>query len=126
MLWYNYFGRGLDNKIKNMLVYKKRKRPSIWSEQIKQPEQKTSRQMERHFKGVANHRRIEILLLVAERDGITLDGICATLKGNPKTVSEHTKKLVQAGLLNKNRHGREVGHTLSPYGQRFFKFIKTF
>ncbi|MBU2028739.1 winged helix-turn-helix domain-containing protein [Patescibacteria group bacterium] len=109
-----------------MLVYKKRKRSSVWSEKIKQPEQKTSKQMERHFKGVANHHRIEILSLVSSEDGITLDRICEATKGNPKTVSEHTKKLVQAGLLNKNRHGREVGHSLSPYGQRFFKFIKTF
>lgn len=82
--------------------------------------------MERHFKGVANYHRIEILSLVSEEDGITLDRICETIKGNPKTVSEHTKKLVQAGLLNKSRRGRGVGHSLSPYGQRFFKFIKSF
>ena len=103
-----------------MLVYKKRKK------QLKQPKQKTPKQMERHFKGVANHHRIEILALISREDGITLDGICEVIKGNPKTVSEHTKKLVQAGLLNKSRRGREVSHSLSPYGQRFFKFIKTF
>ena len=88
--------------------------------------QKTAKQMERHFKGVSNFRRIEILLLVSKNNGITLDGICETIGGNSKTVSEHTKKLVYAGLLNKNRRGREVGHSLSPFGQRFFKFIKTF
>ena len=27
---------------------------------------KTAKQLERHFKGMANHKRIEILLLVAE------------------------------------------------------------
>jgi len=103
-----------------MLVYKKRKKPS------EQPKRKTPRQMERHFKGVANYRRIEILSLVSKEDGITLDRICETIKGNPKTVSEHTKKLVQAGLLNKIRHGKRMSHSLSPYGQRFFKFINTF
>jgi DNA-binding MarR family transcriptional regulator len=88
--------------------------------------QKTPIQMERHLKGVANHRRIEILFLIAEEDGITLDGICEALKGNVKTISEHTKKLVQSGLVNKNRRGRGVSHSLSPYGKRFLKFIQTF
>jgi DNA-binding MarR family transcriptional regulator len=88
--------------------------------------QKTPMQMERHLKGVANHRRIEILFIIAEEKGITLDGICEGLRGNVKTVSEHTKKLVQSGLVNKSRRGREMSHSLSPYGDRFLKFIKTF
>lgn len=46
---------------------------------------KTPKQIERHVKGIANHRRIEILLL-----------------------------------------GRNVTHTLSPYGHIFTKFITTF
>lgn len=82
--------------------------------------------MERHLKGVANHRRIEILFIVAKNDGITLDGICEAMDGNIKTLAEHVQKLVQAGLVNKFRRGREVGHLLSPYGKRFLKFIKTF
>ena len=36
---------------------------------------KTAKQFERHFKGVANHRRVEILLLVAEAPGISLEKI---------------------------------------------------
>jgi DNA-binding MarR family transcriptional regulator len=92
----------------------------------KQKISKTPRQMERHLKGVANHRRIEILFIIADRDGITLDGICESIKGNTKTISEHTKKPVQSGLINKTRQGRGVGHSLSPYGKRFLKFIKTF
>ncbi|MDO9231448.1 MAG: winged helix-turn-helix domain-containing protein [bacterium] len=88
--------------------------------------QKTPLQMERHLKGVANHRRIEILFIISEEDGITLDGICEALKGNTKTISEHTKKLVGSGLVNKNRRGRRMSHSLSPYGKRFLKFIKTF
>lgn len=82
--------------------------------------------MERHLKGVANHRRIEILFIVAEHDGITLDSICAIMRGNIKTISEHTKKLVQSGLINKTRQGRGIRHSLSPYGKLFLKFIRTF
>lgn len=87
---------------------------------------KTPKQMERHFKGVANKRRIEMLFLIAENKGITLDGICQGLRCNNKTASEHTKKLVHAGLVNKYHKGRSVGHSLSPYGERFLKFINSF
>jgi len=87
---------------------------------------KTPRQLERYFKGAANHRRIEILFLIAKDEGISLNNICRKVKGNTKTISEHTKKLVQSGLLNKIRKGREVGHSLSPYSKRFLKFLKSF
>lgn len=87
---------------------------------------KTARQMERHFKGLANHWRISILILVKKNPGITLDGIVSELKGNFKTISEHTRKLVQAGLLNKIYQGRNVTHSLSPYGEKVIEFIKSF
>jgi predicted transcriptional regulator len=87
---------------------------------------RTAKQIERHFKGVANHRRIEILLLVAKQENISLEGIAETLNCNFKTISEHTRKLVQAGLLNKKYNGRRVSHSISPYGERFIKFIETF
>ena len=87
---------------------------------------KTAKQLERYFKGVANHRRIEILRLVAETEGITVDGICRRLNCNFKTISEHTLRLVQAGLVNKRYRGRRVEHFLSPYGRKFLKFIDSF
>ena len=87
---------------------------------------KTAKQFERHFKGVANHRRIAILLLVSKNPNITLEAISETLDCNFKTISEHTRRLAQAGLLNKNYHGRTVVHTLSPYGEIITKFITTF
>jgi len=87
---------------------------------------KTAKQMERHFKGIANHYRIEILLLVDEKAGITLENIADTLKANEKTIGEHTRRLVQAGLLNKKYQGRQVEHTLSPYGKIFVRFLRSF
>ncbi len=87
---------------------------------------KTSKQLERHFKGVANHRRIEILVLVNKDPGITLEQIAEELNCNIKTISEHTRRLVQAGLLNKNYKGRVVEHSLSPYGKKFYDFISEF
>ena len=87
---------------------------------------KTPKQMERHLKGMANHYRIEILLLIAKRDGITLQDIVETLGANEKTIGEHTLRLYQAGLLNKKYRGKFVEHTLSPYGKTFVRFLKSF
>jgi len=87
---------------------------------------KTPRQLERYFKGVANHRRLEILFLVAKNEGITLEGIAEVLNCNIKTISEHTRRLSGAGLLNKRYQGRSVSHYLSPYGKMFIEFTKEF
>jgi len=87
---------------------------------------KTSRQMERHLKGVANHYRIEILLLVARREAITLEDIASILDANEKTIGEHTRRLYQTGLITKKYHGKFVEHRLSPYGKNFVHFLKSF
>ena len=80
--------------------------------------------MERHLKGMANHYRIEILLLIAARDEITLEGIVETIGANEKTLGEHTRRLAVAGLVNKKYRGKFVEHTLSPYGERFVEFLR--
>jgi len=82
--------------------------------------------MERHLKGIANHRRIQILLLIAARNNLTLDDIVKAVDANEKTVGEHTRRLAQAGLVNKSYRGKFVEHTLSPYGRLFVKFLKSF
>jgi len=87
---------------------------------------KTSKQLERHLKGVANHRRIDILLLIAGSNGISLESIASALDCNFKTISEHTRRLYHAGLINKKYLGRNVIHTLSPYGRILTRLIKTF
>jgi len=65
-------------------------------------------------------------VLVENNAGITVEGIAKKLTTNFKTISQHTHSLVKAGLLNKEYHGRQVAHTLSPYGQSFLKFMRTF
>ena len=87
---------------------------------------KTARQLERHLKGISNHRRIDILRLVNKSEGITLEDIADELGCNIKTISEHTRRLVQAGLVNKKYEGRKVAHSLSPYGRRIIAFINVF
>ena len=87
---------------------------------------KNTKQLERHFKGIANHHRLDILLLVANQPKISLDSIVRELNGNIKTLAEHTRRLHIAGLINKKYMGHSVEHTLSPYGQLSYKFIKSF
>jgi DNA-binding MarR family transcriptional regulator len=87
---------------------------------------KTAKQLERYFKGAANHWRIEILALLEKHGGISAEGISKELGCDIKTISQHTIRLVNSGLLNKKYRGRVVEHELSPYGKRFLAFIKTF
>ncbi|EKE19585.1 MAG: hypothetical protein ACD_8C00136G0006 [uncultured bacterium] len=101
-----------------------KKRKTYSTEKVQKT--KTPRQIERHVKGVANYRRIEILFVIANNEGITLDGISHAVKGNVKTISEHAKKMSQSGLIRKYRQGRGVIHCLSPYGKTMHKFLKAF
>lgn len=87
---------------------------------------KTSKQLERYFKGASNHRRIDILRLINKSEGLNLGQIAEELNANIKTISEHTRRLVHAGLLNKSYRGNEVGHFISPYGKQFLAFINSF
>ena len=87
---------------------------------------KTPKQLERYFKGAANHRRIAILVAVEKNKGIAVAELADTLGANLKTISQHTRSLVHAGLLNKKYRGRQVIHYLSPYGKSFLRFMKTF
>lgn len=87
---------------------------------------KSPKQMERHLKGMSNHHRIAILLLIAQDKKITLEAIVERLKANEKTIGEHTRRLVTAGLINKEYRGKFVEHTLSPYGEIFVAFLKKF
>jgi len=87
---------------------------------------KTPKQLERCFKGVANHWRIAILRTVEQNDGIAVEELAGALGANIKTISQHTRLLVHAGLLNKQYRGRQVAHSLSSYGKSFMRFMRTF
>lgn len=82
--------------------------------------------MERHLKGIANHYRIEILLFIDARKVMTLEDIIESVGANEKTIGEHTRRLYNAGLVNKKHRGNFVEHTLSPYGKKFVGFLKSF
>lgn len=89
-------------------------------------EKRTGKKLERIFKGVANHRRIDILFLIKKNPDLTLTAIADKLNCNLKTIAEHTRRLVIAGLINKNRCDNTVLHELSPYGEKMVEILKKF
>ncbi len=88
--------------------------------------QKSPKKLERIFKGAANHRRIEILFLLKKNPNTTLMSISQHLNCNLKTIAEHTRRLVIAGLVDKKRSDNTVLHTLSPYGEKMVGILKNF
>lgn len=87
---------------------------------------KSPKNLERYFKGMSNHRRIQILLLIDHRPGIILEDIVEAVQANEKTIGEHVRRLVVAGLVEKAYLGRMVEHRLTPYGAIFAQFVKKF
>ncbi len=87
---------------------------------------RTPKQLERHMKGVANHHRIKILMLVGKYPNLSVDEITQRIDGHFKTISMHTLKLAQSGLMDKSYEGLTVRHRLSPYGKRIYDFLRLF
>ena len=88
--------------------------------------EKQIRTLERVFKGVGNHYRIEILLLIEKKSKISLEDIVSKIKSNYFTIAEHVNRLKYAGLITKRYKGRNVIHELSPFGIKMIKVLKTF
>ncbi|MBI2888501.1 MAG: winged helix-turn-helix transcriptional regulator [Candidatus Liptonbacteria bacterium] len=86
---------------------------------------KSYRQLERITKGVANHRRIEILELLHREPQLSVMEISEKLGANFKTVSEHVRRLAHAGLVLKRSEGAAVRHVLVPQGTLILKFLRT-
>ena len=87
---------------------------------------KTPKQMERHFKGIANHRRIQIILLVRDKPSISLDKITEVLDANYKTMGGHISRLISSGLISRGQSGERAQYNITPYGKTFCNFIDDF
>lgn len=84
-----------------------------------------TRRLERIMKGVANHRRIEILMLLKKEPELSLTEITDALGINFKTASEHVRRLAIAGLVMKRHDGASVRHALTYTGISILKFLRT-
>lgn len=86
---------------------------------------KTPRELERISKGFANHRRIQIMLLLEKKSELSLIEIASELRINFKTAGEHTRRLSIAGLVHKHNDIHSVRHALSSTGTQVLKFLRT-
>ena len=86
---------------------------------------KTTRKLERVVKGFANHRRIEILMLLQKEPELSVTEIAESLNINFKTASEHIRRLALSGLVLKRNHGNAVRHIPSVVGVSILKFLRT-
>ena len=75
-------------------------------------------------KGFANHRRIQILELLEKNPGLSVDNISQNLDVNFVTIADHTRKLYDAGLVEKKHKGRFVMNSLTRAGKDIMSFCK--
>ena len=83
------------------------------------------RRLERIIKGVASHRRIQILDLLDQHPELSVLDISERLKIGYQNASEHIRKMAIAGLLLKRNEGPAVRHKLTPRAKSILMFCKT-
>ncbi len=83
------------------------------------------RRLERIIKGVASHRRLQILDLLHRQPELSVLDISERLKMGYENASDHVRKLAAAGLLLKRNEGPAVRHKLTPRAESMLVFCKT-
>ena len=83
------------------------------------------RNAERVMKGVANHRRAEILVMLKNFPEKSVSEIAEVLKIDYRTASEHIHKLTRAGLVMKRSDGTSVRQALTKLGEHMLDFLST-
>ena len=84
----------------------------------------TYRKLERIVKGFANHRRIQIIELLAREPELSVDEISERLNIGYENTSDHVRKLAIAGLVLKRNEGSAVRHKLTPRAKFILVFCK--
>ena len=88
-------------------------------------EKRKYRELETILKGVASHRRIQIIDLLDKQAELSVFDIGEHLSIDFRTASEHLRKLTLAGLVMKRSAGASVRHALTQRGKVILKFCRT-
>ncbi len=88
-------------------------------------EKKRYRELETIFKGVASHRRIQIIDLLDKQSEQSVFDIAEHTSIDFRTASEHLRKLTLAGIVMKRSDGASVRHALTKRGRDILKFCRT-
>ncbi|WP_342511836.1 metalloregulator ArsR/SmtB family transcription factor [Sporosarcina sp. FSL K6-1522] len=67
-----------------------------------------SEEVQLFFKGLANEKRQEIILLFLNHNEVTVNQVAETIGIGQSTASEQLSMLKRAGILNSKREGKEV------------------
>jgi len=84
------------------------------------------KKIEKIVKGFANHRRVQILELLSKSQNLSVDQISQNLNVDFYTISDHIRKLADAGIISKKNKGRFVLHSLTKRGKNILSFCKMF
>jgi len=79
--------------------------------------------LEQIVKGFANHRRIDVLYLLAGTPGISVEEVAESCQVEYKTIASHLRKMAASGLITKKYYGRRVEHRLTSHGEQAVKFL---
>ena len=88
-------------------------------------EKKTYRELERLVRGFANHRRIQMLVLLKKYPELSVDEVAGELNINYKTAADHLRRLAIAGMLMKRSDSVSVRHKISARAEHILKFLRT-
>jgi len=80
--------------------------------------------LERITKGFANRQRIRLLLKIDKLPIYSEVEVSTLLHLNPKTVFEHLRRLMAAGLVSKKRFGTRIVHRVTPLGKDVLAFVR--
>lgn len=75
-------------------------------------------------KGFSNKHRIGMLILLQKTSGLSVSELGDVLGISFRVASEHSRRLTQAGLVNKISSAQQVEHVLTPTGKRVAKFLQ--
>ena len=88
-------------------------------------DKKRFRELEIILKGVASHRRVQIVDLLDRQTELSVFDIAEYVSIDFRTVSEHLRKLTMAGIVMKRSEGASVRHALTKRGKDVLKFCRT-
>jgi len=82
------------------------------------------RVIEKIMKGCANHRRVRMLFLLEKQPFYAEHELARLMSIKPKNASEHLRRLMIAGLVQKRRYGQRMFHPISNLGRKILKFVR--
>jgi len=83
------------------------------------------RRLERIVRGFSNHRRLQMLQLLAATPEQDVQSMASACGINIRTASDHTFRLVRSGLVLKRSKGRRVLHAVSPRGKAVLAVVRS-